>query len=256
MNIHQFFQASVSALQWYILLHYDRQTWFKSWVGLSDVEKYFKSCGGSLGSGFFHFDWASAGYRRMAESWTVYRCRTCGVVSAESFCCDTPSIPLAFDEAFEFFRDHQYRIYEQELLDALLIDGWRIFCAELHPLTNPHRREALECLAAIAADRDPMDQLVHLMWSLKIPHHSGDIIDTYSAVDMEMVKRVRSEGIKDVFGEADVNRFLAGEYPPIHIDLEKLRKDCPPYGEDEWEIRYGAQTSKNQPASSQIGKGA
>ena len=43
-----------------------------------------------------------------------------------------------------------------------------------------------------------------------------------------MVDRVHEEGIKEVFGEEDVNRFLGGEYPPIKIDLERSRKIAHP----------------------------
>jgi hypothetical protein len=225
MNIYEFFQNSVDALQLYILIHYDKQTWFASWVGLSDVRKYFASCEGSLGSPYFHFDWASAGYRRMARNWTLYRCRTCGAVQAENYCCDTRSTALTEDEAFEFFRDHRYDIYDQELLDALLIDGWDIFCREVHPVVQPHCAEALECLTAISTDKDPMDQLTHMMWALKIRHHAGDIVNFYTQVDcMDIwINRVRTEGIQDVFGREDVDKFLAGGYPPIRIDLAKLQ---------------------------------
>ena len=105
MNIYEFFQKSVDALQQYILIHYDRQTWFKQWVGLSDVGTYFKSCEGSLGSPYFHFEWAGAAYYHMAENWTLYRCPSCTVVGEEKTCpeCEVPAVALAVDEAYEYF---------------------------------------------------------------------------------------------------------------------------------------------------------
>ena len=69
-----------------------------------------------------------------------------------------------------------------------------------------------------------MDQLIHLMWALKIPHHNGENMDAYSELDWTLVDRVRREGIQDAFGREDIDKFLAGGYPPIKIDLPKLQQ--------------------------------
>ena len=110
MNIYEFFQKSVDALQQYILIHYDRQTWFKQWVGLSDVGNYFKSCEGSLGSPYFHFEWAGAAYYHMAENWTLYRCpRLYGRRRREDMpgMRQSRAVALAVDEAYEYLHAHR-----------------------------------------------------------------------------------------------------------------------------------------------------
>lgn len=223
MNIHDFFQKSVRGLEKYILIHYDQDYWFENWVGLSDVRKYFETHEGSLGNPYFSFDWRSAAYRKMAEEQTI---RRIDVVKQADPDETIPLGMLTVDEAHEYFMKNNYALDDKYLLRALMDDGWKSFCAGIHPKTDPVKEEALACLTAIATDEHHEDRFVHLLWSLKIEHVNGAIAQDYGGLSYLDVDFVRTNGIRAMFGTDEVEKFMRGEHPPIEINLRRLQLTC------------------------------
>lgn len=228
MNIHEFFQAAVDALQKYILIHYDRETWIEKWVGYSDVGKLFKTCGGELSNHYFYWSWAEAAYHKMAQQYTLYRCKKCNAVTDEhethSWCAGN-TVALTEEEACNYFWTNSYKIHEDILTEALGTEGWKAFCEGTHKFTDSIRNEILDCLTAIARDEGAM-KLVALTWALNIHHRHSRITMDYGTIDGPLLHAVQQFGLQDMFGEEEINKFLAGEYPEIKIDREKLNSLC------------------------------
>jgi hypothetical protein len=225
MNIYEFFQAAVDALQKYVLIHYDRDTWYQEWAGVSDVGEYYKTCAGSLWNDYFFFEWTVAAYQLMARRYTLYHCEQCGAVCDKydhHVWCEDDLVAMTRDEAYEYFKGHDYPISDEELMDSLLGDGWEAFCAGTHKVTDRTRAEILECLTAIARDQGA-EQLVGLTWALNIHHRNGSITMDYGTIDGPLLHAVQQYGLQDMFGEEEVNKFVSGGYPPIAIDLEKIK---------------------------------
>jgi hypothetical protein len=245
MNIAEFFQNMIDALQKYISVHYVQASWYEDWVGLSDIRKYYASSDGVLGNQYFLFHWKEAAYRKMAERYTLYRCPECESINEEQ--CpdhDVVCIALTEDEAFEYFYDCGYTLEEKDLYDSLMEDGWARYCQGTHPRTDPVKAEILECLTAISQDETKEDQLVHLMWTLKIMHVNGSIAADYGDMDFGDVDFIRRNGLAAYFGEEEVSAFLRGDSPGIEVDLALVR-----------EVETVNEAPKDQPVPYQIGQG-
>ena len=226
MNIYEFFQAAVDSLQKYILIHYDRDTWFERWVALSDVRKYYETVGGTLGNSYFYFDWTVAAYHLMARRAQLYRCTLCGAIGEkgdhDEGCTDL--VQLCEGEAYEYLSDCQY-ICDDILMETLLGEGWETFCAGTHKFTDAIKDEVLDCLTAIARDEGEQ-QFADLAWALNIHHRNGNIARQYSQISYALIDDVQQNGLRAAFDEEEIADFLAGGYPQIEMDLDKLNSLC------------------------------
>jgi hypothetical protein len=107
------------------------------------------------------------------------------------------------------------------------------------------RAEIPECLTAISKDETKEDQLVHLMWTLKIMRVNGSIAADHGDMHFGDVDFIRRNGLAAYFGEEEVSAFLRGDHPDIEVDLALLR-----------EVEAVNETSEHQSVPYQIGGGA
>lgn len=240
-SIYDFVGAVRESLIYWYMIHTDAETWAEQWTVGEDATWAYKETKGNISNNYFSFDWKESALKQWAKDNMGYflKCPECGIILEDCYCeeCedengDALEMETLEESDFDYFMDYtidcEIEPTEEQLIKALVNDGFMIYRQCWVDYIASIEDEILECLQKIDSSENNQDFFFSIMWAMKILHLNGNITEDYGdmiGLDYKMVCSIREDGIKEYFTSEEVEEFFEDavmEFSPLPFSVREV----------------------------------
>ena len=217
ITLEEYIQGVEDTIQYWLDLHTKAETWAQEWA-LDDPEYMFKQSP-VLKNHYFTFDWKEAAIKRHAHNHkNEYQiCCRCGLIWDVYYDCDCTDNPkmksVTIKELTGWLEEIEPVLSENDLMDALEKDGFKVYRDALKDLTKPVEDECKDVLKSIRKAKTHEDKLQAILWGTRVFHVHGNIMKDYGEqfqVPYNLIDSIRNEGLNSIFSNEEITEYLNG----------------------------------------------
>jgi len=207
MNIHEYQDAMVNTLEYWLNIHTKAEAWAEVWVE-NDICYSFTISRGYLSNDYFNFNWAKSALKIWAkENRHLFTVCSCGIYENGYRDCEHIGRTPTIAQLIEYLVDHDHEhiacmVGDYILEQALVTEGFKTYRQALRPFTRSVEVEIKDVLRQIDKAKNPDDLLAALAWANHVNHVHGNIAKDYGDrfdLDYDLVCQISQEGIGNVF---------------------------------------------------------
>ncbi len=203
-------------LKYWLDVHTNPVAWACSWCSDDNWQDMYESHP-IMGNAFFTFDikehLSKYAARRQRKDFAI--CPRCGILCDSWFerCdeCNRKLRQATIAEITEWFDEFGFDASDEDIKETLIKDGFKVYYEEIKDIIAQPVKDVREALRMFRTS-DPAKLLLAAAWANHVQHVFGNVLEDYSCeveLDYDLVCRVSEEGFAGVFGQKQVDDFLA-----------------------------------------------
>lgn len=228
-TVEDYIEAVRLTLSYWLAIHTDAECWATEWLVDGDPEYTLRECP-VISNNYFSFDLKKIALKLYVEATYInaQRCSHCGIIlfdGEECYDCkddddcgeeDLHDTEVTSDELMEYFGDTDClpSNLSDFVFDALVKEGFEIYQQALSGTISGCVEEMEDALGQYDECETNEDLLSWALKATAIYHVHGEVVRDYGekvGLEYNMVNNIRNTSIREVFGEEEIEAFLAKE---------------------------------------------
>ena len=210
ITISQYVESVENALQYWLDLHTDAETWAED-TSLDSIQDTFKNSP-ILSNSCYTFNWKNAAIRREAKNTRelFQVCKNCGMINDGFDCCENPRLGKhpSIDELAKWYSEMGIELSDDILMETLVKDGFKVYRNALRDHVQPVINEVKDVLKSIRRSKNNEDRLLAVLWGTRVYHVNGNIMADYGREELSLIDSIRNNGLESVFPKEDINEYI------------------------------------------------
>jgi hypothetical protein len=223
LTLEEYMEAVKNTLQYWLDIHTNAEKWAQAWIVDDDPQYTLKECP-TISNDYFTFDLKAAVIKYwVRDNRHLFNvCKGCNCINETGYGCGCGEekegegrIPSIVDLTcwMEDIGTDGLQIDDDQIIDALKNDGFKVYRAALKDIVAPVVGEVKDVLKSFRKAKNPAEILQCATWANHVCHVHGNIIKDYGeqfGIDYKTVDSVSQDGLQSIFSAEEIEEFLQG----------------------------------------------